>query len=159
MAYVYRFKDANGKVIYVGRALELDARIRTHFSASGHLPKECYEITEEVEFLKFDTPNEMKIKELYYIGLHKPDFNSLDVSDVGFGVDTSGDDWQKYTLLEKNLSSGKRRLDRKKVTISMNTHVLEKLDELKSVFKENQSKWIIEQAISEMYARYMGDTA
>ena len=40
MAYVYRFKDINDNIIYVGKTAQtLDKRIMQHFT-KGHLPKD-----------------------------------------------------------------------------------------------------------------------
>lgn len=39
----YRFINEYGKVIYVGSAKNIDRRVHSHFSKSGHLPKEFYQ--------------------------------------------------------------------------------------------------------------------
>ena len=39
--YVYRFIDTTGKVIYIGKTINIHNRIKQHFRA-GHLPIECY---------------------------------------------------------------------------------------------------------------------
>ena len=59
MAYVYRFKDINDNIIYVGKTAQtLDKRIMQHFT-KGHLDKKCYKSIARIEhhfqFYTFDT--------------------------------------------------------------------------------------------------------
>ena len=48
----YRFIDTMGKIIYVGSAKNIDRRIHSHFSKSGHLPKKCYDSVAIIEVCK-----------------------------------------------------------------------------------------------------------
>ena len=41
MAYVYRFIDGKGNIIYVGKTVNINSRMQQHFS-NGHLDKQCY---------------------------------------------------------------------------------------------------------------------
>ncbi|WP_186326216.1 nucleotide excision repair endonuclease [Priestia megaterium] len=91
--YVYRFLDENNKVIYIGRTNNITSRMSTHFSNRGHLPKECYEAVKRIDYMILKTTNDMKIKELYYIGKYKPKFNSNDKSDVSFVMNELEDVW------------------------------------------------------------------
>ena len=44
MAYVYRFLDSKGDIIYVGKTVNIDLRMQQHFGDKGHLSKECYKL-------------------------------------------------------------------------------------------------------------------
>ena len=57
--YVYRFKNEENEIIYVGKTKDLKQRIRTHFGKQGHLPKECYEEVRKIEFLTFENESLM----------------------------------------------------------------------------------------------------
>ena len=97
MFYVYRFLDKDLKVIYIGRTVDIKARMTQHFGNGGHLPKECYESVHRVDFLEFKTKNDMKIKELYYIGKYRPKYNTADNSAVSFVMDEIQDVWVTYS--------------------------------------------------------------
>lgn len=74
--YVYRFLNKNEEVIYVGKTeTDLRKRISGHFTR-GHLPKECYEETSKIQFLASVSSTMMDIKEIYYINLYKPKYNT-----------------------------------------------------------------------------------
>lgn len=47
MYYVYKFLDKNDNILYVGKAKELLRRLNGH----NHLPKECYDSVEKIEYL------------------------------------------------------------------------------------------------------------
>lgn len=94
--YVYRFLDDAGMVLCVGRTTDLYSRMHIHFGSSGHLPKACYKNTAQVEYIRLVTKNDMKIKELYYIGKWLPPFNKADVSEVTISMDESKDIWKVY---------------------------------------------------------------
>lgn len=73
--YVYRFLDIYGNIIYVGKTENLVQRIRGHFSC-GHLPKKCYEETYKIQYIPMKSLVLMDMKELYYINLYKPKYNT-----------------------------------------------------------------------------------
>ncbi|MGL5330089.1 MAG: nucleotide excision repair endonuclease, partial [Peptostreptococcaceae bacterium] len=70
---VYRFLDKNNKVIYVGKAKNLQHRLYSH----THLPKQCYEERKRIEFTIFDTEDDMDFAERYYIPKFKPKYNTV----------------------------------------------------------------------------------
>ena len=43
--YIYRFKNKNQEVIYIGKTIDLENRIKKH----KHLENKCYEEVETVE--------------------------------------------------------------------------------------------------------------
>lgn len=97
MFYVYRFLDKDLKVIYIGRTVDIKARMTQHFGKGGHLPKECYDSVHRVDFLEFKTKNDMKIKELYYIGKYRPMYNTVDNHAVSFEMNELQDVWVTYS--------------------------------------------------------------
>jgi excinuclease UvrABC nuclease subunit len=78
MCYVYRFFDEEDKVIYVGLTENIVNRLtKQHFTSNGHLPKSCYDRCERIEYTKVNSPNEMRIYELYFISKHQPEYNTI----------------------------------------------------------------------------------
>ena len=87
--YVYRFKDKNDNILYVGRTHDLKQRFRQHEHLTDNI------IT--IEYIECGTETEMAIKEIYYINLYynNDSTNIRDVydkpNDLGFN-----DNWIKY---------------------------------------------------------------
>ena len=67
----YRFKDANGNIIYVGRAKNLVNRLETH----EHLPEDCYEKVVKIEYCQFGSNDDLDLAEPYFIAKWKPQYN------------------------------------------------------------------------------------
>ena len=76
----YRFIDEVGKVIYVGSAKNIDRRIHSHFSKSGHLPKKCYNSVAIIEVCKCQDYATALALEQYLINKYKPRYNKRDKS-------------------------------------------------------------------------------
>lgn len=76
----YRFINEYGKVIYVGSAKNIDRRVHSHFSKSGHLPKECYQSVARIEVLKCESYGKALDLEQYLINKYKPHYNKRDKS-------------------------------------------------------------------------------
>lgn len=106
LKYVYRFLDIDGNVIYVGKTEKLMQRIRSHFSC-GHLPKKCYEETCKIQYICMKSIVLMDIKELYYINLYKPKYNTNHIVNEPIIVikEFTNDLWLDYN--EDNLSQFK----------------------------------------------------
>ena len=73
---IYRFLDIDNNVIYIGKTERLRYRMNQHLSNIGHLPKECYEMTKKIQFMSMKSTVLMDMREMYYINLYKPKFNS-----------------------------------------------------------------------------------
>ena len=80
MAYVYRFLDSKGNIIYVGKTVNINNRMQQHFSDKGHLPKECYNSVAKIEYQKYKTESDSLIMETYYITKYSPKYNKLQQS-------------------------------------------------------------------------------
>ena len=76
MAYVYRFLDSKGNIIYIGKTVNMGNRMQSHFT-KGHLPKECYNTVCRIEYQKHKTESDALIMETYYITKYSPKYNKL----------------------------------------------------------------------------------
>jgi Nuclease subunit of the excinuclease complex len=70
---VYRFKNINDEIIYIGKAKNLKNRLANH----NHLSKQCYEELEKIDFATFETEADMYLAEKYYISKIKPKYNHM----------------------------------------------------------------------------------
>jgi excinuclease ABC subunit C len=68
---VYLFRDARGRVVYVGKAKSIRKRVASHFSARGAL----HEFIEHIEYLVVETEAEALLAEQNFIRQYKPRFN------------------------------------------------------------------------------------
>ena len=116
--YVYRYLNAFGKIIYVGKTNNMNNRQSQHFSSTGHLPQECYAEVDKIEYIKLPTKIDMDIKELYYINKWKPKYNIKDKQEetLDLMINEIDDNWIKFnTKNEKyieTLQSELRKLKR-----------------------------------------------
>ena len=95
MHFVYRFINKENTVIYVGKTSQSLAQ---RFNQHEHLPSECYEQVEHIEYIECRSAAETQIKEVYYINLYKdnkPYFNILDLAEPIHGVILT-DAWTLY---------------------------------------------------------------
>ena len=98
MAYIYRFKDINDNIIYVGKTSQaLDKRMAQHFS-KGHLPKECYSSVARIEYQKYKTESDALIMETYYITKYNPLYNKLQKSRDLPTLDLDKQEWKVYKV-------------------------------------------------------------
>lgn len=103
MAFVYRFIDDKGKVIYYGKTIDLDSRINNHFT-KGHLPKECYNSVSRIEYQKYKTESDALIMETYYITKYNPKYNKLGKSRDIPNIEFEEKAWKVYKTLKTNTS-------------------------------------------------------
>ena len=68
---VYLFRDARGRVIYVGKAKSIRKRVASHFSARGAVR----EFIDTIEYLVVETEAEALLAEQNFIRQYKPRFN------------------------------------------------------------------------------------
>lgn len=105
MAYVYRFIDIEGKVIYYGKTLNMQNRMNSHFT-KGHLPKECYQSVAKIEYQKHKTESDALIYETYYITKYSPKYNKLGQSRDKPTIQLEEKDWKTYQVLKKQVEKG-----------------------------------------------------
>src|SRR6266545_6510798 len=75
---VYLFRDAKGKVIYVGKAKSLRKRVASHFTGVGGVSRGAYEMVdaiEAVEFVLVASEAEALLAEQNFIKQYRPRFN------------------------------------------------------------------------------------
>ncbi|HET7475864.1 MAG TPA: DEDD exonuclease domain-containing protein [Dermatophilaceae bacterium] len=74
---VYLFKDAQGRVLYVGTAKDLRRRVRTYFTASEQRSRiaEMVGVAASVTPVVCQTSLEASVRELRLIAAHKPRYN------------------------------------------------------------------------------------
>ena len=112
--YVYRFKNEENEIIYVGKTKNLKQRLSGHFGKQGHLPEKCYKEVRKVEFLTFEKESLMGIKELYYISTFQPKYNIEGKKEyLYFEALEQGDEWREYLYAKKfiNETLSKRELE------------------------------------------------
>ena len=75
----YLMKNAEGEIIYVGKAVNLKNRVRSYFRATGHTPKVAAMVSHIADFdiLLCDTNLEALCLECNLIKRHKPYYNIL----------------------------------------------------------------------------------
>lgn len=95
MAYVYRFLDGKGNIIYVGKTVNMDNRMQNHFN-KGHLPKECYNSVAKIEYQKYKTESDSLIMETYYITKYSPKYNKLGQSRDVPTITFDEKNWKTY---------------------------------------------------------------
>lgn len=74
MAILYRFLDENDTLLYIGIS---DNDILTRVKQHTHLPLECYDSVEFIEYCEFDTKCDVELIERYLVSKHKPKFNTV----------------------------------------------------------------------------------
>ena len=99
MAYVYRFLDTTGKVIYIGKTINIHNRMKQHFR-TGHLPKECYKSVSRIEYQKYKTESDSLIMETYYITKYNPKYNQLQKSRDIPNIEFDEKKWRIYKELQ-----------------------------------------------------------
>jgi DNA polymerase-3 subunit epsilon len=74
---VYLFKDASGRVLYVGTSRDIRSRVRTYFTASEQRSRmaEMVRLAQAVHPVVCQTSLEAQVRELRLIDEHKPRFN------------------------------------------------------------------------------------
>jgi excinuclease ABC subunit C len=72
---VYLFKDADGGVLYVGKALSVRKRVASHFSGPHRGGLEFIDHVGSIDFLVTETEAEALLAEQQFIKRHRPRFN------------------------------------------------------------------------------------
>ena len=107
----YQFKDADGRVIYVGKAKSLRSRLSNYFQA--HLPVRTAQMVasaESVEWIQVGNDVEALMLEYSLIKQHRPRFNIRLVDDKSypFLAVTVGDEWPRPMVMRGAKRKGVR---------------------------------------------------
>jgi DNA polymerase-3 subunit epsilon len=96
---VYVFRDRTGQVLYVGKATNLRARVRSYFGGDDRrkVPQLLRE-TERIDHIRCDDPLEAEIHELRLIRRHEPRYNRV------------GKGWRSYAYLKLTVAERFPRL-------------------------------------------------
>ena len=76
---VYFFKDKRGRIIYIGKARRLDARVKNHFGAQPEDPRHSSMMDQvsDIDYVATGTEIEALILEANLIKQHRPKYNIL----------------------------------------------------------------------------------
>ncbi|MGD0440895.1 MAG: excinuclease ABC subunit UvrC [Acidimicrobiales bacterium] len=107
----YQFRDAAGRIIYVGKAMSLRSRLSSYFQDPVHLHPRTAQMVERaasVEWIVVASDVEAIMLEYNLIKAHRPRFNIRLVDDKSYPylAVTVGDEWPKATVMR-----GARRKD------------------------------------------------
>lgn len=109
----YQFKDAYGRVIYVGKAKVLRSRINSYFQPMDRLHTRTQQMIQEaesVEWIQVQNEVEALILEHSLIQEHQPRFNVRlrDDKSYPFLAVTASDEWPRVMLTRGKLKRGNR---------------------------------------------------
>ena len=112
MAYVYRFKDINDNVIYIGyTGQQLSERINQHWT-KGHLDKKCYDSVAKIEYQKYKTKSDAQIMEVIYINKYKPFYNKLNKQNDNITINIEEEkEWKTYRVFDVKANKNNRRFN------------------------------------------------
>lgn len=97
--YVYRFMSDKNQVLYVGKTVDMNTRMKNHFSKKSHLHGSgLYEQVQRIEYITCKSEYDALQKELAYINFYKPKYNSA--SKIRQLIDSPGNDkWKVYKVI------------------------------------------------------------
>ena len=109
----YQFKDAEGRVIYVGKAKSLRSRLSNYFQNPRNLhtrTRQMVETAETVEWIQVGNEVEALMLEYTLIQRHKPRFNVryMDDKSYPFLAVTTLDDWPRAMVMRGKRKKGNR---------------------------------------------------
>lgn len=95
--YLYRFKDEEGKIIYIGRTNDIERRIlKEHFTDNTHLPNQCYLETEKVDYVEIVNESEEVAYEAILINEIRPKYNTQFKDEGYFDVQLPEFKWREF---------------------------------------------------------------
>ncbi len=110
---VYLFKDNEGKVIYVGKAANLNSRVRSYFANPSNLPPRTQQLVSRIQDLEFMVTNseqEALILECDMIKKHTPKYNASLKDNKTFPylrIDLN-EDWPRVCITRRVQKDGAR---------------------------------------------------
>lgn len=110
---VYLYRDAEGKIIYVGKAVSLKNRVRSYFQAgANHSPKTrvMVEKIADLDFIVTDSEVEALILEQNLIKEYRPRYNILLKDDKSYPYlkVTLGEDFPRVMITRRHVKDGSR---------------------------------------------------
>jgi excinuclease ABC subunit C len=109
----YQFKDADGRIIYVGKAKSLRSRLNNYFQNPANLAtrtRQMVETAATVEWVQVDTEVDSLMLEYTLIQRHQPRFNIRfrDDKSYPFLSVTTADDWPRAMVIRGKHKKGNR---------------------------------------------------
>ncbi|MEZ5142139.1 MAG: excinuclease ABC subunit UvrC [Acidimicrobiales bacterium] len=109
----YQFKDARGRVVYVGKARSLRSRLSNYFQNPANLPPRTAQMVaaaETVEWIEVRNEVEALLLEYALIQRHQPRFNVRyrDDKSYPFLAVTTSDEWPRAMVLRGRKRKGTR---------------------------------------------------
>jgi excinuclease ABC subunit C len=109
-AGVYIHKNADGKIIYVGKAKNLKNRVRSYFQSSKNTDAKTRELVKRIadfEFIVVDSEVEALVLESNLIKLHKPRYNIMLKDDKQYPhIKVTKEPFPKAVITRKILKDG-----------------------------------------------------
>ncbi len=109
----YQFRDADGRIIYVGKAKSLRSRLNNYFQNPRNLPtrtRQMVETAESVEWIQVANEVEALMLEYSLIQRHQPRFNVRyrDDKSYPFLAVTLNDEWPRAMVIRGKHKKGNR---------------------------------------------------
>jgi DNA polymerase-3 subunit epsilon len=101
---VYQFRDANGRVLYVGTSVDVHRRVSSYFTASETRPRmtEMVRAATTVVPVVCETPLEARVRELRLIAEHAPPYNRRSKApEKATWVKLTTDAWPRLSLVKQ----------------------------------------------------------
>lgn len=103
--YVYRFMDENNRVLYVGMTSNMGKRMSQHFNhKNNHIRKQgkghLYNKVQRIEYFSCPTEYDALVKELLYINLYKPRYNTASKVRQIIDAPKKADNWKVYKTIK-----------------------------------------------------------
>lgn len=115
--YVYRFLDERNNVLYVGETVNMDRRMKQHFSPKSHLTQngkgDLYKKAYRIEYITCKDEFTALQKELYYINLYKPPYNTASKIRQMLDFQDATDKWKVYKIIRE--VSYKQQLENERI--------------------------------------------
>src|SRR5215211_1391701 len=109
-AGVYIHKNADGKIIYVGKAKNLKNRVRQYFQSSRNMDVKTRELVKRIadfEFIVVDNEVEALVLESNLIKLHKPRYNVMLKDDKQYPhLKVTNEEFPKVVITRKIVRDG-----------------------------------------------------
>ena len=98
--FVYKFISDKNQLLYVGKTVNMDARMKQHFSKKSHLfGSGLYEQIQRIEYMTCKNEFEALQKELMYINFYKPKFNTASKIKQLIDPPPKSDKWKVYKVI------------------------------------------------------------
>ena len=99
--YVYKFIDEKDNVLYVGKTVNMEQRMKHHFSKKSHLAHtDLYTRVQRIEYMTCKDEFEALQKELIYINFYKPRYNSASKIKQLISPPPTSDKWKVYKVIK-----------------------------------------------------------